>query len=256
MNDRNPYSIESFLGFITNNFSLLVIVGLFFLGGFFFGSVWTENKMIKNGATSGVSGSAAQPTAGAPAPGAPDHSEANLLAQATALGIDADAFQSCMSDGEAADRVTAQMEAGSAAGVSGTPHTVVMLDGEPVDVIEGALPYDSVAQMIEGHLNGTATVNATATQAPVVTAEDYMSGNADARLVLVEYSDFSCGFCQRFHPTMKQIMAEYGDQIAWVYRHYPFLGPSSMTAATAADCVGSLGGDEAFWQYTDTLMTV
>jgi len=253
MSNQNPYSLESFLGFIQSNFSLLVIVGLFFLGGFFFGSVWTENKMIKSGAAPSVAGSATAP-AGAQA-GAPDFSDANLVANAVALGVDEAAFQACMTGSEASGRVTAQMEGGSAAGVSGTPHSIIMLDGTPVDVIGGAQPYEEVVRLIEGHLNGTLDVNPEAGAIPAVSSSDYVTGNASGRLAIVEYSDFSCGFCQRFHPTMKQVMAEYGDEVAWIYRHYPFLGPASMTAATAADCVGSLAGNDAFWQYTDTLMS-
>ena len=45
----NPYSFSAFQTFLNENFSLIIIVILFFLGGFFFGSVWTEKNMYKAG---------------------------------------------------------------------------------------------------------------------------------------------------------------------------------------------------------------
>lgn len=260
MAQNNPYSLENFLGFVQSNFSLLVIVALFFMGGFFFGSVWTENKMIKGG-TANVAGTggpiggeqAAAPSA--PSAGATDLSDANLLATAEAAGASQADMESCIASGEMATKVSGAMEAASSAGVTGTPHTVVMLDGQPVDVVAGALPITDVAAKIDGHLGGTAAVNPEAAGIPAVTSADYVKGNADARIVLVEYSDFSCPFCKQFHTTMEQVMAQYEGDVAWVYRHYPFLGPASTSAAVAAECVGEIAGPEAFWQFTDMIMS-
>ncbi|MEX0895510.1 MAG: thioredoxin domain-containing protein [Patescibacteria group bacterium] len=259
MAQQNPYSLENFLGFIQNNFSLLVIVGLFFMGGFFFGSVWTENKMIRGGAGEGtVAGTGAgAPGAAAPEGGAaqtpPNLTDENLLATADAVGAGRSDMEACIAAGEMSTKVSANMEAASQAGVSGTPHTIIMLDGEPVDVIGGALPFAEVASMIEGHLAGTATGTPPAGTVPPITGDDYVKGNADARVALVEYGDYACSFCQQFHGTMNQVMAEYGNDVAWVYRHYPFLGQGSISAATAAECVGEIAGAEAFWEFTDSL---
>lgn len=88
-----------------------------------------------------------------------------------------------------------------------------------------------------------------------ISAEDHIRGNPNAPVVIVEYSDFDCPFCQSFHTTMKKIMDEYGPtgDVAWVYRHFPLtsLHPSAGHIAEASECVAELGGNEAFWKFAD-----
>src|SRR3989344_9361307 len=44
---------------------------------------------------------------------------------------------------------------------------------------------------------------------PELTDEDHIKGDRDARILLVEYSDLECPFCQRFHPTAQQVVDDY-----------------------------------------------
>lgn len=85
-------------------------------------------------------------------------------------------------------------------------------------------------------------------QMPEITNDDYVRGAENPTVTLVEYSDFNCPFCQRFQPTMQQVMEEYGDQVAWAKRHMPVLG--SNRQAEAAECAGSLGGESAYWDFS------
>lgn len=84
---------------------------------------------------------------------------------------------------------------------------------------------------------------------------DFIRGNPNAPIMLVEYSDYDCPFCKQFHDTMKMIMEDYavGGQVAWVYRQFPIaqLHPNAPRISEAAFCVGELGGDEAFWTFSD-----
>lgn len=87
-----------------------------------------------------------------------------------------------------------------------------------------------------------------------ISKDDHIRGNPNAPVVIVEYSDFECPFCKRFHDTMKQVTAEYGDKVAWVYRQFPLdqLHPvKARKEAVASECAAELGGNDAFWKYAD-----
>ncbi len=88
----------------------------------------------------------------------------------------------------------------------------------------------------------------------VVSDDDYVRGDKNADLTLIEYSDLECPFCQRFHPTMKQIMDEYDGKVKWVYRHFPLsFHANAQKESEAALCVGSLGGADKKWEFMDTI---
>ncbi len=89
-----------------------------------------------------------------------------------------------------------------------------------------------------------------------VTAEDHIKGSLDAPIKIVEYSDFECPFCKRFHETMNVVMEKYGDsgEVAWVFRQFPLesLHPvKAQAVAEASECAGELGGNDGFWKFTD-----
>jgi len=99
------------------------------------------------------------------------------------------------------------------------------------------------------------------TQAPTeiplaeVSDNDWIRGNKDAKIAIVEFSDVECFYCKQYHDTMKQILAEYPNDVKWVYRHLPIpsLHPNAPKDAEAIECAGELGGEEKLWEYLDTL---
>ena len=90
-------------------------------------------------------------------------------------------------------------------------------------------------------------------QMKAIAGDDHIRGNPNAPVKIVEYSDMECPFCKRFHETMKQVSTEYGDQVAWVYRHFPLdqLHSKARKEAVASECAAEQGGNTAFWKYMD-----
>lgn len=88
--------------------------------------------------------------------------------------------------------------------------------------------------------------------APDSTPNDrWVYGNLNAQFTLVEFSDLECPFCKRFHDTPKQLVDQSEGRISWEWQHYPlpFHNPAAATAAHAAECVGDLAGNKAFWAF-------
>ena len=92
-----------------------------------------------------------------------------------------------------------------------------------------------------------------------VDGTDFIVGNPNAPVKIVTFSDLECPFCKRFHFTMKEAMEKYGSsgEVAWVFRHFPLdtLHEQARPEAIAAECVGQLGGNDAFWKYLDSIFT-
>ncbi|MEX0931820.1 MAG: DsbA family protein [Candidatus Paceibacterota bacterium] len=87
-----------------------------------------------------------------------------------------------------------------------------------------------------------------------ISDRDHVLGNRDADVVIVEYSDFECPFCQRHHGTLHAIVEKYDGEVAWVYRHFPLeqLHPvKARRASVASECAYDQGGDDMFWAFTD-----
>lgn len=83
---------------------------------------------------------------------------------------------------------------------------------------------------------------------------DHVRGATNAKVTLIEYSDFECPFCKSFHATMKQVMGAYSGKVKWIYRHFPLtIHVDAEKMAQASECAAELGGNEKFWQYADKL---
>ena len=89
----------------------------------------------------------------------------------------------------------------------------------------------------------------------VSASRDHVYGNPNAPVSLIEYSDFECPFCKRFHATAKEIVDAYGGKVNWVYRHFPLAmhNPGAQKEAEASECVAQLGGNDAFWKFANAI---
>lgn len=87
--------------------------------------------------------------------------------------------------------------------------------------------------------------------APVDESRDHILGNKNAKVTLIEYSDFECPYCERHNPTLKAILQQYPQDVRLVYRHYPLsFHPNAQKAAEASECAGKQG---KFWEMHDKI---
>ncbi|MFH1235621.1 MAG: DsbA family protein [Parcubacteria group bacterium] len=82
--------------------------------------------------------------------------------------------------------------------------------------------------------------------------DDFIRGGENAKVTLVEYSDFQCPFCEQVVPTLQKVLETYGDDVRLIYRHFPLtsLHPLAQKAAEASECAAEQG---KFWELHDKL---
>lgn len=258
--DTSPFSVDSFVSFVTEYFTLIILVLALAGFSFWLGTLWKENAVLRAGGAVGVARPAggapgANPTA--PAPAAPEGPTADQLAQAgfiteddyvlgsrdatvvlveysdfecpfcarfaptakqivennpgdvalayrhyplgfhpnaqsaaeasecvgreggedafwayhdllfqnaenlgmetyvrlaNEVGVNGEVIRTCIDNGDMTERVTQQFTIGQQAGVSGTPGTIVFVNGEAQELIPGALGLDQVQATIDQYL--------------------------------------------------------------------------------------------------------
>jgi protein-disulfide isomerase len=78
-------------------------------------------------------------------------------------------------------------------------------------------------------------------------------GEANAPVTIIEYSDYQCPYCLRFHTTVyPEIIEKYvkTGQVKFSFKHFPFLSEQSGIAAQAAECAAQ---QDRFWDYHEML---
>ncbi len=78
-------------------------------------------------------------------------------------------------------------------------------------------------------------------------------GEADARVAIIEYSDYECPFCGQFEQsTFLQLLSNYvkTGKVRYIYRDLPLHHPHSMLAARSSHCAGDQG---KYWEMHDAL---
>ncbi len=81
---------------------------------------------------------------------------------------------------------------------------------------------------------------------------DWITGNKNAKVTVVEFSDYQCPYCGQFETSVNQMMTDYGSKIRLVYKNYPLtsIHPFAQKAAETAECAGAQG---KYWQMHDKL---
>lgn len=92
---------------------------------------------------------------------------------------------------------------------------------------------------------------AEAMNVPPAGPDDKSRGNPDAKIVLIEYSDFQCPYCAQVAPVLTELIKQFPDDIRVVFRHFPLPShPLSLISAQAAEAAAL---QEKFFEYSDAL---
>ena len=91
---------------------------------------------------------------------------------------------------------------------------------------------------------------------PADESRDHILGAPGAEISIIEYSDFECPYCKRFHETPQSLVRKLGAGVNLVFRHFPldFHDPMATREAVAATCAGMLGGNPQFWAFANAVM--
>lgn len=84
--------------------------------------------------------------------------------------------------------------------------------------------------------------------------DDPVRGNVNAKIAIVEFSDYECPFCGRFHaqalPSLKKDYIDTG-KVQYIFRDFPLeFHPNAISASIAANCAGEQG---VYWDMHDSL---
>ena len=77
-------------------------------------------------------------------------------------------------------------------------------------------------------------------------------GPMNAKVIIVEYSDFQCPMCAKIQPFVHGLRERYSGKIRFIYKYFPLtrIHPNAMPAALAAECAAQ---QDKFWPYQDRL---
>jgi protein-disulfide isomerase len=87
-----------------------------------------------------------------------------------------------------------------------------------------------------------------------ISDKDHLDGPRSAAVVLVEYGDYECPDCLNAWPVVQELRREFGDRLAFVFRHFPqsSIHPHASAAAQAAEAAGAQG---RYWPMHDLLFS-
>jgi Na+/H+ antiporter NhaA len=83
---------------------------------------------------------------------------------------------------------------------------------------------------------------------------DHFRGHRDAPVILLEYGDYECPYCGQAETVVRELLASFGDDVCYVWRHLPLsdVHPRAQMAAEVAEAAGAQG---RFWEMHDILIS-
>jgi protein-disulfide isomerase len=135
--------------------------------------------------------------------------------------------------------------------------------------LDAAQPYEVVRDQILQHLRerrlaklkttfmeslrsqASIAMHLTPPRAAVPVKDATLRGSPDAPVMVVEYADYECPYCQQIQPALDRLEADFKGKLAFAYKDVPLpMHPHAQKAAEAAHCAGVQG---KYWEYHDLL---
>lgn len=85
----------------------------------------------------------------------------------------------------------------------------------------------------------------------IIEADDWVKGNRNAQVTLIEYADYQCPACATYAPVVTQLAAEFGANVAFVFRHFPL--PQHGNAVPMVYAAEAAGRQGKFWEMTSMI---
>jgi protein-disulfide isomerase len=85
--------------------------------------------------------------------------------------------------------------------------------------------------------------------------DDWVGGNPEGDIVLVEFMDYRCGYCRKAYTEVEELVKSDGN-IRFVVKEFPILGEASLLSAQFAIAVRQLHGDAAYKSVHDALIAL
>lgn len=85
----------------------------------------------------------------------------------------------------------------------------------------------------------------------IIEADDWVKGNRSGKVTLIEYGDYQCPACATYAPVVAQLAAEFGTNVAFVFRHFPL--PQHSNAIPTIYAAEAAGRQGKFWEMTDMI---
>lgn len=127
-----------------------------------------------------------------------------------------------------------------------------VLSGKSFGALAANAPTAQVGQPTDPTADPTAQPTQPSNPPKAVDAKaEYVLGPVDAKVTLIEYSDFECPYCLKQFDTTKQIVKAFPKDVRIVFRHFPLsFHPEAQKAAEASECAGQQG---KFWEMHDII---
>ena len=135
--------------------------------------------------------------------------------------------------------------------MSGDKKFIIGIIVATVVLLVGGVFFASRMGSSDSPTSASAPVNDVQKKLLEIVSDDYIKGNKDASVTVIEYLDFECEACGAYYPLMKQLAEEFKTDVRFVNRYFPLPGhKNGMQAALSVEAASKQG---KYWEMHNIL---